>query len=668
MTETKAYITVILPLKLNWEPYYRLPEGLDVQIGDRVNVSFAHKGYIGVVSAVNVMPDIEDEKILAVESVESELPGVLESEIQLWRSVAEYYMCSVGEVYKAAYPLIRTRTEQKKARAAKAGKNAELAGEIILSEAQSKACGEIKAAFAKPRPVLLQGVTGSGKTEIYISLAKECLASGRNVLYLVPEIALSMQLEQRLEKHFGDSLSVYNSSRQAATKRNIANRIRSATDNYIVLGTRSALFLPHNRLGLIIVDEEHDASYKQDSPAPRYNGRDVAAMLAAQEGCNLLLGSATPSLESIYNHLKGKYALVRLSEKYYGSEDSETVVIDTGAEWKKRGMKGNFSIKLIERIQACLAVGEQVLILRSRRAYASVLQCKDCGEILKCPHCNVPLSYHKENGMMLCHSCGYRSAYSGVCPSCGSRELALLGAGTQKIEEEAATLFPQARIERLDSDVTRSRESAIIREFSKGNIDILIGTQMIAKGFDFENLSLVAVIGADSLLGIQDFRADEKAFNLLSQFRGRSSRRGKKGTFVIQTAQSTHPVYSSFNGENVTDYLLAERRDFGYPPFSRIISLTISDRIEDRAQRMAAALSDILHNNFEALSRTLPVVIGPFSPAADKVADEYHRCIRITLPKDRNLFTHKEKIKSVILAFEKSRKYDGHITINVDPA
>lgn len=668
MTETKAYITVILPLKLNWEPYYRLPEGLDVQVGDRVNVSFAHKGYIGVVSAVDVMPDIEDEKILAVESVESELPGVLESEIQLWRSVAEYYMCSVGEVYKAAYPLIRTRTEQKKARAAKAGKNAELAGEIILSEAQNKACGEIKAAFAKPRPVLLQGVTGSGKTEIYISLAKECLASGRNVLYLVPEIALSMQLEQRLEKHFGDSLSVYNSSRQAATKRNIANRIRSATDNYIVLGTRSALFLPHNRLGLIIVDEEHDASYKQDSPAPRYNGRDVAAMLAAQESCNLLLGSATPSLESIYNHLKGKYALVRLSEKYYGSEDSETVVIDTGAEWKKRGMKGNFSIKLIERIQACLAVGEQVLILRSRRAYASVLQCKDCGEILKCPHCNVPLSYHKENGMMLCHSCGYRSAYSGICPSCGSRELALLGAGTQKIEEEAATLFPQARIERLDSDVTRSHESAIIREFSKGNINILIGTQMIAKGFDFENLSLVAVIGADSLLGIQDFRADEKAFNLLSQFRGRSSRRGKKGTFVIQTAQSTHPVYSSFNGENVTDYLLAERRDFGYPPFSRIISLTISDRIEDRAQRMAAALSDILRKNFEALSRTLPVIIGPFSPAADKTADEYHRCIRITLPKDRNLFTHKEKIKSVILAFEKSRKYDGHITINVDPA
>ena len=668
MTETKAYITVILPLKLNWEPYYRLPEGLDVQVGDRVNVSFAHKGYIGAVSAVNVMPDIEDEKILAVESVESELPGVLESEIQLWRSVAEYYMCSVGEVYKAAYPLIRTRTEQKKARAAKAGKNAELAGEIILSEAQNKACGEIKAAFAKPRPVLLQGVTGSGKTEIYISLAKECLASGRNVLYLVPEIALSMQLEQRLEKHFGDSLSVYNSSRQAATKRNIANRIRSATDNYIVLGTRSALFLPHNRLGLIIVDEEHDASYKQDSPAPRYNGRDVAAMLAAQEGCHLLLGSATPSLESIYNHLKGKYALVRLSEKYYGSEDSETVVIDTGAEWKKRGMKPNFSIKLIERIQACLAVGEQVLILRSRRAYASVLQCKDCGEILKCPHCNVPLSYHKENGMMLCHSCGYRSAYSGICPSCGSRELALLGAGTQKIEEEAATLFPQARIERLDSDVTRSRESAIIREFSKGNIDILIGTQMIAKGFDFENLSLVAVIGADSLLGIQDFRADEKAFNLLSQFRGRSSRRGKKGTFVIQTAQSAHPVYSSFNGENVTDYLLAERRDFAYPPFSRIINLTISDRIEDRAGRMAAALSDILRNNFEALSRTLPVVIGPFSPAADKTADEYHRCIRITLPKDRNLFTHKEKIKSVILAFEKSRKYDGHITINVDPA
>lgn len=667
--ENNSYIKVILPLKLDWEPYYKVTGADIVHPGDRVSVSFKNKEYIGTISEVDVQPDIEESRILPILKVENDLPAVMAEEMKLWRSVADYYMCSVGEIYKSAYPINKIRYEQhRKIKKAAAAKEKDEVKEICLSEAQDSAFKEIKTCFSNNKTVLLQGVTGSGKTEIYMKLADECLASGKNVLYLVPEIALSIQLEHRLEKHFGTRLSVYHSAKQAATKRDIADKIRKAEENYLVLGTRSSLFLPHNNLGLIIVDEEHDSSYKQDSPAPRYNGRDVAAMLAVQQDCRLILGSATPSLESLYNVYCKKYSLVKLSEKYYGNSESTVMIIDTKAEWKKRGMKGNFSIKLIEQIRKCLEHKGQVLILRSRKAYSSAVQCIECGEIMKCPHCNVPLSYHKDSGEMVCHCCSYRSVYNGKCPSCQSDRLMLLGAGTQKIEEEASALFPEARIERLDGDITRTEEKRIIRDFAAGNTDILIGTQIITKGFDFENISLVAVISADSLLGIQDFRADEKALQLLSQFRGRSGRRGDKGLFVIQTAQSSHPVYSSLDGETATNHLLEERRTFAYPPFSRIIIVNIIDRYEDRAQRMALQLSRIISQLFPSKNALQSAVTGPYSPVIDKISDEYLRCIRISLPKDNRLVSNKAKIKAAILAFEEENKYDGHITVNVDPS
>lgn len=739
-----TYISVILPLKLDWEPCYSIPEGMpaeSVAVGDRVKVTFAGKAYSGVVSGVGIQPDTEPSKIKAFDCLEDGLERIFPEEIELWKKVAVYYMCTVGEVYKAAYPVgkinleeahaasiarslarqerllesmrlktqrIQERLEKKQELAEKAkdgtkakakyiedskkiqeeldrataalrdaetkaalteytseSTDTEPIKDVNLSEAQTQAYNHINESFNKKAPVLIQGVTGSGKTEIYIRLAREAIEKGRNVLYLVPEIALSRQLEDRLSEHFGKRLLVFHSAETASSRRATAEAIRSGR-GYIVLGTRSALFLPHHDLGLIVVDEEHDSSYKQDSPAPRYNGRDTALMLSTIHRCNIIMGSATPSLEEIYNCECGRHSLVRLEERYHGTEDSDIEIIDTKAERKKRGMVGNFSRKLISHIEKALNDGGQVMILRSRRAWSSAIQCTECGDIPKCPHCNVSLSLHKAGGIdrMVCHYCGRTFRYSATCVKCNG-EMKSLGAGTQRIEEEAAALFPNARIARLDSDTAQNKtyEKQTIREFSKGGIDILIGTQMLAKGFDFGGLTIVAVIAADTFLGIQDFRADEKAAQILEQFRGRCGRRGRKGLTVIQTSQPEHPVYKSLiSGEKTEGHLnlLQERKDFGFPPYTRIIEIAVRDNNEKRADLMVSVLSDRLRNSFD--------ITGPYSPAVDKVADMHIRLIRISLKKDKNLSLHKVRLMQEIRSLEKERKYEGHMTINVDPA
>ncbi len=738
------YISVILPLRLEWVPVYSVPEDMgNVNVGDRVKVIFANRQYIGAVSAADIVPETDPEKIRPILSIENEMEKIFPHEIELWKAIADYYLCSIGEVYKAAYPSgkmnleearaaakskvrqrreklvggirakiekLEIRLEKKMALKEKARKESSrfayikdiegLSEEIRLAEEALKSmsrqpsdCGgreglpeisirlsgpqneaylAIKSGFSSGKPVLLNGVTGSGKTEIYARLAYEALSEKKNVLYLVPEIALSRQLEDRLYEYFGERLMVFHSGESAAGRRNTAETIRSGKGNYIVLGTRSSLFLPHHDLGLIIVDEEHDNSYKQDSPAPRYNGRDTALMLHRIQKCSIILGSATPSLEEIYNCHAGRHLLVELKEKFHGAEVSDIEVIDTKAERRKNGMAGNFSRKLIERMSKTLECGGQVMILRSRRAWAPVMQCGGCGEIVKCPHCNVSLSYHKD-GRMACHYCGHSEPYTGTCGKCGGA-LISLGAGTQKIEEEAAALFPEARIARLDSDTAQNKayETKIIRDFSKGDIDILIGTQIVTKGFDFSNLTLVAVIAADALLGMQDFRADEKAVQLLEQFRGRCGRRGSKGLLVIQTSQPEHPVYQRLcNNEpyELNMNLLQERKEFNFPPYSRIIEITVKDIYEDRAERMAWKLSSELRARFDGSGGILgSPVTGPYAPAVDKVADHYLRTIRISLKKDRNLSAGKEALKAVVMNFERSHKYDGHITINVDPS
>ena len=757
--ECRNFISVILPLKLEWEPCYFIPcSHLPAQltIGNRVKVNFSGKDYIGVVSATDLIPDTEVAKIKPVKSFEEGLGDILPEEIELWRQIADYYLCTVGEVYKAAYPIGKTDLEESRAAAlqkagerdarqrlamearickieeriarkmellAKARKEStretyirdigglereaaffrstlehrgernsgfvleKLSAEPILTPAQAIAAAGIRSGFADSKPVLLDGVTGSGKTEIYISLALEAMKQGRNVLYLVPEISLSRQLEERLEAYFGECLLSFHSRETAASRRDTAEKIRelkNSTGNYIVLGTRSSIFLPHHNLGLIIVDEEHDTSYKQDSPAPRYNGRDTALILSRIHNSNIILGSATPSLEELYNCRTGRHTQVILNERFHGSGDSLIEVIDTRAERRKNGMKGSFSRRLIAQIEETISKGEQVIILRARRSWAPVMQCESCGEIQKCPHCNVALSLHRgssgqgmaydstkgphqqtqpHTGRMVCHWCGYKAEFTGRCSKCGGK-LETFGAGTQKIEEEAAALFPNARIARLDSDTVQNRnfEKKTIKEFSEGRIDMLIGTQIVTKGFDFSNLSLVAVIAADSLLGVQDFRADEKALQLLQQLRGRCGRRSEKGKFVIQTSQPEHPIYTNLSNSRAGCFsldLMQERHDFGYPPYSRIVEIEIKDSFEDRADRMAGRLKRRLgHLN----------IIGPYKPSVSRVADKHIQMLRISLPKDRNLKRNKEGIRCAIQSFEKENRYDGHITINVDPS
>ena len=806
----RIFIQVILPLRLEWEPFYYQEiefsesagdaPGLfpvtstgsvterdkeQVRVGDRVRVNFAGKEYVGVVSMADAGKQAEEmgivDKVKPILGMAEGLEPVTKEEIELWRQIAEYYLCTVGEVYKAAYPAQKVEKEVVQARQEalkvereeknrtkiadkikrleeRAEKKAELAAkarksesrerylaekemlegeigllvreltsmvgelcrttgsvtgygdsvtyhqdeepiggsiietsegtekEISLSAAQEEAYSKIKEIFAKGKPALLHGVTGSGKTEIYLKLAQETLAMGKNVLYLVPEIALSRQLEDRISETFPELL-VFHSGETMSRKREVATVLRHAGEpaegkGYVVLGTRSAIFLPHKNLGLVIVDEEHDTSYKQDSPAPRYNGRETAIMMAKIFGANVILGSATPSLESLYNCSVGRYGLVTLNKRFYDAADSDIEIIDTIAERRKNGMIGNFSRKLIEHIGKCLGEQRQVLILRERRAYSPIVQCQECGEIPKCRCCNVSLSLHRRadgSERLVCHYCGRVYEYTGKCHKCGG-ELKPLGSGTQKIEEEASKLFPNARIARLDSDTAQSRkyETDTIRKFSYGEIDILIGTRMVAKGFDFSGLSLVAVLQADSILGQEDYRADERGLQLLEQFRGRCGRRGEKGLFVIQTSQPEHPVYQSIDGkldENGTmARFLGERKLFGYPPYSRVIGVVIKDYNQARVDLLSRDLGEYLRGalavkvSFAPGVQNGPNVIGPYSPAIDKISNQNIRQIRVLLPKDRSLARNKETLAAAVERFEKEKKYSGHIALDVDPA
>ena len=680
MADGERYVQVLLPLRLDWAPFYSVPEGMQVERGSRVRVKFAGKEYSGVVLGEPAEQRPENIKvILEIEGPEL-LADISPQELDFWKFVSDYYLCTEGEVYRMAYPSTVTRQELRnaarkaKALAAPPKKKkkasaeepeaippAEDLREVHLTSAQGKAASEIRKSFSDGKPALLQGVTGSGKTEIYIALAKEALDAGKNVLMLVPEIALEKQLEDRLASYFGSKLLTFHSGETIAHRAKVAEAVREG--QYILLGTRSALFLPHKNLGLVIVDEEHDASYKQQDPAPRYNGRDCAAVLARQHKSHLLLGSATPSLEALYNARTGMYSRIILGEKYYGGAEPETVIIDTTEERKKNGMVGNFSRKLIDLIEKRLARGEQILLLRARRAYSTAMQCTECGEIVKCPRCNVPLSYHKDTDMLECHYCGFREPLQ-ACQKCGG-SLQGIGSGTQKIEEEAATLFPQARIARLDSDATPLQRAEIIKDFSEGRTDILVGTQILTKGLDFPKLTLVAAIGTDALLGRMDFRADEKAVQLLSQFRGRSGRRSEGGMLVVQTAQKDHPVYRMMEGGisqgSLDEGILGERQAFGFPPFSRMININLKDANEARLEVLSRAL-------MKEISASIPGAVGPYSPQIDKISDNFLKTIRLNLPRDKKTPAIKSKLSGIIRKFEDGRKWQGHIGIDVDPA
>ena len=737
------YLKVILPLKLDWEPCYSYAPAdcaAVPEIGSRVNVRFAGRRYIGVVSGKDIVPEIEASRIQRIIGVEDGIAPITEAELKLWRFVSDYYMCTVGEVCKAAYPSLkndgelvlsrgRLRNEERIRRknealaakrerleamverrkalydkavrpetkekylaaltraeeelkslplridsgAAVSGPEGTMTGRLpSLSAAQRNCLEEIGKFFSSGTPALLHGATGSGKTEIYITLAAGPLAAGKSVLYLIPEIAVSRQLGNRLAEVFGERLVQFHSRMTSSARSHAVEKVRRG--NCIVLGTRSAVFLPFIDLGLVIVDEEHDNSYKQETPAPRYNGRDTAMMLARIHGASLVMGTATPSLESLYNCRTGRLGKVLLQERYFGEDRTEVEIVNTSEERRKRGMRGSFSYKLIDRMKEALGSGGQILLLRSRKSYSPAVQCSKCGRIPRCPHCDVSLSWHKDEGRLRCRYCGWSEPFNAVCNACGGH-FEPLGAGTQRVEEEVAELFPQARVARLDGDLGPGGDE-VVRDFSQGRIDILVGTQIVAKGFDFARLSLVAVLQADSLLGFQDFRADEKAWQLLEQFRGRGGRRGQKGCFLIQTATPDHPVYryisSDHQDDSLSDAILSERYAFGYPPFSRIVAVSVRDRDEGSAAALASGLAAAIRNAFgiRGLARSKEdqvAVIGPYAPGVDRVSDLYIRQIRVSIMKNPALKSNKSRLADIVEAYGKENSCSAQLSLDVDP-
>ena len=669
----EIFVKVIIPIKFRESVTYRVPSEMvnDIYQGSWVCVKLRGKEYISVVDEITYdLPGFDIAKIKPIEGIK-DLPRVSRGEISFWKQIANYYLCTPGEVLRSAYNFFFSKSVSIPENRSKIIPIGNLPQ---LSDIQSDCLLKIKNSFQDKRSVLLRGVTGSGKTEIYTHLAMESIINGKDVLYLVPEISLSIQLKNRLLSIFGSRLRVFNSKTTAPAKRKIFSELKEEYDStgqkprdgYIILGTRSSIFLPHNNLGLIIIDEEHDASYKQDDPAPRYNGRDAAIMLSKSVGANVVLGSATPSLETIYNALSNKYDEVVLDQKFHNSIAPKVEIIDFLNAKKLRNAKGNFSQKLINIIDKTLKNGEQVLVFRSHRAYSPIVQCEECSDIPKCPHCNITLSYHKNEERLKCHYCNYTKKYSSFCSKCNSKSLLPKGAGTERIEEELRELFPDAVVERYDADTasSKSRQESILQDFASGKTDILIGTQMISKGFDFEKLTLVVVINADSLLSFQNFRADEKSIQLLNQLCGRGGRREKQGRMVIQTTQPSHPVFKSI-GESLSHEekirQLSERQQFNYPPFCRLIKLTLKNRFQERLNKAANEVAGKLRRSITG------TVIGPIAPQIDKINNRYISQLWIKLPKNQSLAVNKEIIRQIAgNSYADNNEYTT-ISIDVDP-
>ncbi|HCV16044.1 MAG TPA: primosomal protein N', partial [Rikenellaceae bacterium] len=602
-------------------------------------------------------------RILEIESI-VEKPPLSQNVIALWRWMADYYMCTTGEVYRAAFPTasFSQTVKRVKKRAASADKEPELPNE--LSDKQKSAYNKITGQLSAGVTTLLKGVTGSGKTEIYITLAEEVLRSGRNVLYMLPEIALSRQLSHRLEKIFREQLLVYHSGQTASERRSVFEKIMEGSGPYIVLGLRSAVFLPFNSLGLVIIDEEHDSSYKQNEPSPRYNGHDTALVLAKLFNAGVVMGSATPSLESLYNTISGRYSLVELNEKYYSDHSPRVEIIDTIREEKRGQMEGIFSRKTISAIEDCIKNGEQVLIFRNRRSYSPFVQCIYCGHIPMCASCNVSVSYHKSKGVLTCHYCGQSIRFNTICTKCGKPGLKERGSGTEMAEEQIANLLPEARIARFDAETTQSRseQKRIIREFANGELDILVGTQMLSKGFDFSKLNLIVIIHADSMFSAEDFRAGERALQMLTQLAGRGGRRDKEASVIIQTAQPDNNIYRMFiEGNDDFGTELSERKEFGYPPYVRLIKVIVKNKSIAELNKFATKYTDYL-NTADSIHFT-----GPFAPPVDIVRGEHILNFLIKLPRSKDVRSVKRALYDHTVKMVKNEGHGLKLWFDVDP-
>jgi primosomal protein N' (replication factor Y) len=516
----------------------------------------------------------------------------------------------------------------------------------LLSENQEKARNEILASFEKVGAALLFGVTGSGKTEIYIDLIRRALDSGTQVLYLLPEIALTTQIVSRLQKTFGGSMGVYHSKFSDNERVEVWNGVLTGRFRFVV-GVRSAVFLPFDELGLIIIDEEHDPSYKQQDPAPRYHARDVARMMAQLHHARVLMGTATPSCETYSQALAGKIGMITLAERFGDAQLPEIVFANVGRERKSKTLKGEFTSQLLNEIKAVLSNKEQAILFQNRRGHSPLVECEDCGWVPKCINCAVSLTYHQYRHALICHYCGYREELPTQCPVCNSKRILTLGYGTQKLEEELALHFPEARISRMDLDTTRTRSGyeSILEDVEKGNTDVLVGTQMVTKGLDFDRVRLVGVFDADRMMHFPDFRSYERAFQLVVQVSGRAGRRGKEGKVIIQTANPDHPLFHYVTSQRILPFLeeqLKDREAHHYPPYTRLIEITLKHVDRNQVARAALHVAKQIRETLTGFWMS-----GPGEPVVARIRNEYLQSILIKIPRDQGRLS---EIKKGLLA------------------
>ena len=562
---------------------------------------------------------------------------------------------------------------------------------INLTEKQQAAFDDIHKGFDEEKPVLLHGVTASGKTEIYIKLIQEAIDEGKQVLYLLPEIALTEQIINRLKKYFGDRVGVYhsrydNNERVEIWQQVMNFRSQQTTDNgqqssevqrsafsvqrskyQIIIGSRSSIFLPFSDLGLIIVDEEHDSSFKQIDPAPRYSARDLAALMSKMFHARLLLGSATPSFESYYNARQNKYHLVTLSERYGGVEMPEIIVDDLRVETRRKTMQANFGSTLIEAMNKTLEEKNQVILFQNRRGFSLRIECDHCNHIPQCINCDVSLIYHKNQNILKCHYCGYTTSVPTECPSCHSTDLKMHGFGTERIEDDLKVVFPDANSARLDLDTTRTKNSYqhILEQFQNKETNILVGTQMVTKGLDFDSVKVVGILNADNMLTFPDFRAHERSFQLMEQVSGRAGRKGDKGKVIIQTYQPQHPVILNVMSHDYVRFYEEQmpiRRQFNYPPYSRLVMVRLKDVDEQKLNKAADALAKIFRQVFREN------LLGPEYPVVSRVKNQYIKQMLIKIHKDLNSTKVKEFINKTIEDFKHNNDFKSvKIQIDVDP-
>ncbi len=744
------FAEVILPLPLPGTFTYSIPEELNGRVlpGCRVTVPFGKKlSYTALVSTVHDNDKAEYE-IRAIRELLDETPIILSEQIKLWQWISKYYLCSLGDIYKAAIPQglkgeFKPRTEQRIRLTARCRdekginlllqslsraprqkrllatfiqitepfgnapkeiskhrliEEAQVSANIYkelqdkgifesyeveigrlsmqhdtvvlqneLNTAQNKAFEEIKEGFRHKNVTLLHGVTSAGKTEIYIHLIKETIEKGKQVLFLLPEIALTKQITERLRRVFGNRIGVYHSKFSDAERVEIWKKQLGDEPYEIILGVRSSLFLPFKNLGMIVVDEEHENSYKQQEPAPRYNARNAAIVLASLFGAKTLLGTATPSIESYYNATIGKYALVSLTTRHRELKLPHIEVVDMVEYSRRKQTVGPFSDPLVEAMGNALKEKKQIILFQNRRGYAPLLECKTCGWVPRCKHCDVSLTLHKNSNKLVCHYCGYNIPAPVHCPNCEERNFINLGYGTEKIEDDLQNLFPEARIMRMDLDTTRTRNAyeKIIGDFQQGKTDILIGTQMVSKGLDFDNVSVVGIINADTLLNYPDFRATERAFQLMAQVAGRAGRKNGQGTVFLQTRMSDAPVipqivkndYSSFY-----DQQLGERMLFHYPPFYRLVYIYMKHRdvhvLEEFSELIGKRMRDIFDNR----------ILGPDLPPIARIKQLYIRKIILKVENGLSQYRINETLQNIQEAYCNLPRYRSIVMYyDIDP-